>query len=152
MCAESGRKKILVVADESDTRIFICNVLTNFGFEPIGAGSMVEGLEIALAKAPALIILDLMMAKKAGIQMYLHLKTDDILKHVPVIMLSAIDRDKFSLYNKFQSVQRGTGVPEPDAYLEKPPEADDLARQVRILTALENAGPAGRVRGGRETP
>ena len=137
MHPDSDERKILVVADESDTRIFICNLLTTFGCDPVGAANMVEGLEVALTQTPALIILDLMMADKAGIQMYLHLKNDEILKNVPVIVLSAIDRKTFSLYTKFKAIQKGAGVPEPDAYLEKPPEADDLMQQVHVLLAAD---------------
>ena len=128
---------ILVVADESDTRIFLSNLLSSVGFQPISAISMPEGLQTAKTRQPALIILDVMMTGKEGIRMYHHLKNDDTLKNIPVIMLSAIDRETFFLYEKFQSGQSGSGVPEPDAYLEKPPEADELLHLVQSLTALD---------------
>lgn len=117
---------ILVVADESDTRIFLSNLLGSVGFQPVSANNMPEGLQTAKTSQPALIILDVMMADKEGIRMYHHLKNDEVLKNIPVIMLSAIDRETFFLYEKFQSARGGSGVPEPDAYLEKPPEAEDL--------------------------
>jgi len=128
---------ILVVADESDMRIFLSNLLSSVGFQPISATNMPEGLQTAKIRRPALIILDVMMAGKEGIRMYHHLKNDEILKNIPVIMLSAIDRETFFLYEKFQSGQSGSGVPEPDAYLEKPPEADELLHLVQSLTALD---------------
>ena len=128
---------ILVVADESDMRIFLSNLLSSVGFQPISATNMPEGLQTAKIRCPALIILDVMMAGKEGIRMYHHLKNDEILKNIPVIMLSAIDRETFFLYEKFQSGQSGSGVPEPDAYLEKPPEADELLHLVQSLTALD---------------
>ena len=128
---------ILVVADESDTRIFLSNLLSSVGFQPVSAINMPEGLQTAKTSRPALIILDVMMADKEGIRMYHHLKNDEILKNIPVIMLSAIDRETFFLYEKFQSGQSGSGVPEPDAYLEKPPEADELLHLVQSLTALD---------------
>ena len=128
---------ILVVADESDMRIFLSNLLSSVGFHPVSAINMQEGLQTAKTNRPALIILDVMMADKEGIRMYHHLKNDEILKNIPVIMLSAIDRETFFLYEKFQSGQSGSGVPEPDAYLEKPPEADELLHLVQSLTALD---------------
>jgi hypothetical protein len=53
---------------------------------------------------------------------------------IPVIMLSAIDRKTFFLYKKFKSTPSGAGVPEPEAYLEKPPEAEELIGIVQMLT------------------
>lgn len=125
---------ILVVAEESDTRTFLSNLLRSEGFEPISTASMTDGLQRARAGRPNLIILDVMMPNKEGIRMYHYLKNDTALKAIPVIMLSAIDRETFFLYERFQSAQKGSGLPEPDAYLEKPPEADELIRLVRSLT------------------
>ena len=132
---------ILVVADESDTRIFLSNLLSSVGFQPVSAINMPEGLETAKTRRPALIILDVMMAGKEGIRMYHHLKNDDTLKNIPVIMLSAIDRETFFLYEKFQSTRGGSGVPEPDAYLEKPPEAEDLLYLVQRLIENDRVSP-----------
>lgn len=124
-----------MIADESDTRVFLFNLLSSVGFEPVGVCNMSEGLKIAKSRMPALIILDVMMSDKKGILMYHYLKNDAILKTVPVIMLSAIDRETFFLYEKFHSPFNTKGVPEPDGYLEKPPEADDLIRMVHSLIA-----------------
>jgi CheY-like chemotaxis protein len=134
----STANTILVVAEESDTRVFVSNLLNTEGFNPIGAAGMPEGLRLARSRRPALIILDVMMPNKEGIRIYHRIKNDPVLKTVPVIMLSAIDRETFYLYEKFQSTPLGPGVPEPDAYLEKPPEADDLIRLVHtFITAIE---------------
>jgi two-component system phosphate regulon response regulator PhoB len=128
---------ILVVADESDMRIFLSNLLSSVGFQPISAINMPEGLQTAKTSRPALIILDVMMADQEGIRMYHNLKNDEILKNIPVIMLSAIDRETFFLYERFQSGQYGSCLPEPDAYLEKPPEADELLDLVQSLTVRD---------------
>ncbi|MBI9086269.1 MAG: response regulator [Desulfobacterales bacterium] len=125
---------ILVVAEESDTRIFLSNLLRSGGFTPVSATTMAQGLQRARAGRPNLIILDVMMPNKEGIRMYHHLKNDTALKAIPVIMLSAIDRETFFLYERFQSTQKRSGLPKPDAYLEKPPEADELIRLARSLT------------------
>ena len=133
MCPDSVRKKILVVSDESDTRIFLSNLLCAEKIEPIGAESSQEGIDLAGIRAPDLIIVNVMMADREGIKLYRKLKNDDRFRHIPVIMLSAIDRETFFLYEKFKSTRDGPGVPEPDGYLEKPPEADDLIRLVHLL-------------------
>jgi CheY-like chemotaxis protein len=134
---EIERKKILIVDDELDMRIFLCNLLGNCGYEPIDAGDREEGMQKALIEKPALIILDVTMPKETGIQLYRELKEHEDLKHVPVIMVSTIDKKTFSFYQKFQGTPRQKGVPDPGAYLEKPLEAEELIKLVRALTEAD---------------
>jgi len=135
--SEIERKKILIVDDELNMRIFLCNLLGNCGYEPIDASGKDEGMQKALSEKPALIILDVTMPKESGIQMYRELKAHEDLKKVPVIMVSTIDKKTFSFYQKFQSTPRDKGVPEPGAYLEKPLEAEELIRLVHSLTTTD---------------
>ena len=134
MSSEIERKKILIVDDELDMRIFLCNLLGNCGYESIDAGNRVEGLQKAKQEKPALIILDVMMPKEGGIQMYRDLKQDRDLREIPVIMLSNIDRKTFLKYQRFHSPHKGWDVPEPGAFLEKPLEAEELINTVHRLT------------------
>lgn len=134
MSSESERKKILIVDDELDMRIFLCNLLGSCGYEPIDAGDKEEGMQMAAREKPALIILDVTMPKESGIQLYRELKSHEYLKDVPVIMVSTIDRKTFSFYQKFQHTPGGKGVPEPGAYLEKPLESEELIALVHRLT------------------
>jgi CheY-like chemotaxis protein len=132
---ECSSKKILVVGDELDMRIFLCNLLGTCGYESMDAADRKEGLQKAKADRPALIILDVMMPKEDGIQMYLELKRDEALRDVPVIMLSTIDQKTFFKFQKFKTLPRMMNLPEPGAYLEKPLEAEELLRWVQTLTA-----------------
>ena len=134
MYSEIERKKILIVDDELDIRIFLCNLLGNCGYEPIDAGDKDEGMQKAVREKPALIILDVTMPKETGIQMYRELKEHEDLKNVPVIMVSTIDKKTFSFYQRFQSTPRHKGVLDPGVYLEKPLEAEELIKLVRTLT------------------
>ncbi|MGD8881078.1 MAG: response regulator [Desulfobacterales bacterium] len=131
------RKKILIVEDELDLRIFLCNLLGNCGYHTIDAPNRAEGLQKARREKPALIILDVMIPKEDGIQMYREIKEDQDLKNIPVIMVSTIDRKTFSFYQKFKHSPKGTGVPEPGAYLEKPLEAEELIKLVRSLISAD---------------
>jgi CheY-like chemotaxis protein len=58
--------------------------------------------------------------------MYRELKTDDELKDIPVIMLSAIAKKTFFHSQQVLNTYRGQKVPEPVAYIEKPPETEEL--------------------------
>jgi len=135
--SEIERKKILIVDDELDIRIFLCNLLGNCGYEPIDAGDIDEGMQKAVREKPALIILDVTMPKETGLQMYRELKAHENLKNVPVIMVSTIDQKTFLFYQKFQGLPQHKGFPDPGAYLEKPLEAEELIELVRTLTETD---------------
>jgi two-component system phosphate regulon response regulator PhoB len=131
------RKKILIVDDQLDIRIFVCNLLGNCGYEPIDAGDKDEGMRIAASEKPALIILDVTMPKEKGLQMYRELKEHEDLENIPVIMVSTIDKKTFSFYQRFQGTPRHKELPDPGAYLEKPLEAEELIQLVRKLTEID---------------
>jgi CheY-like chemotaxis protein len=131
--------KILVVDDEPDTRIFLSNLLDADGFTPITADNKSEGFQKAIEEKPAVIILNMMMPGEAGIHMYRHLKRDEQLKNIPVIMLSTIDKNTFlkchNIYGQYICEETAT----MDAYIEKPPEADDFLITVRELSGYRES-------------
>jgi len=131
---DKAKKKILIVDDEPDMRIFISNLLDSEGFTPILAKDKTEGLQKAMAEDPAVIILDMMMPGESGIQMYRNIKREEKLKDTPVIMLSTIDKDTFFKFHIVRSSYAGKAKPGPDTYMQKPPEAEELLRIVRELS------------------
>jgi twitching motility two-component system response regulator PilH len=137
LISEKVNKKVLIVDDEPDMRIFVSNLLNSNGFSPITAKSKTEGLRKAIEENPAVIILDMMMPGESGIQMYRDLKQWEKLKHVPVIMLSTIDRETFFKFHIVRGSPLNKVVLEPDTFLEKPLEAKDLINLVRALTTKE---------------
>jgi CheY-like chemotaxis protein len=63
--------------------------------------------------------------------MYRELKNDPELKNVPVIMVSALSKKTFYHSQKVLDEYKGENVPEPSAYIEKPPEPDELLEAVQ---------------------
>jgi len=126
-----SKKRILVVDDELDMRTFIITLLETNGFKPLSAEDGLEGLDIACKEKPSLIILDIMMPKESGIAMYRELKTDEELKHIPVIMLSALAKKTFLHSQKVLDAYKGERIPEPEKYIEKPPEPQELLDAIR---------------------
>jgi len=124
-------KKVLIVDDEPDMRVFLTTLLETNGFKPLSAEDGRQGMEIARNRKPALIILDVMMPKESGIGMYRELKGDPELKDIPVIMLSALSRKTFFHSQRVLDEYRGEKIPEPAAYMEKPPEPDELLEAIR---------------------
>jgi CheY-like chemotaxis protein len=124
-------KKVLVVDDELDMRTFITTLLETNGYKPLAATDGKEGLELARKVKPALIILDVMMPKESGINMYRDLRNDPQLKDVPVIMLSALSKKTFFHSQKVLDEYKGEKIPDPEAYIEKPPEPEDLLEAIQ---------------------
>ena len=132
-----GKIKIVVFDDELDMRVFISTLLETNGYKPFVATHGLEGIQKAREVKPDLIILDVMMPKQGGIQMYREIKTDDALKHIPVIILSAISKKTFFHSQNVLDVYKGQPVPEPEAYIEKPPESDELLQCVENLLTTQ---------------
>jgi len=128
-----AKKRVLVVDDELDMRTFVATLLETSGFKPLVAEDGIQGLEMARRDKPSLIILDIMMPKESGITMYRSLKSDPALKDIPVIMLSALAKKTFLHSQSVLDAYKGEKIPEPAAYIEKPPEPDEL------LEAIQNS-------------
>ncbi len=130
-----AQKKVLIVDDEIDMRLFLTTLMETNGYLAIRAQNGVEGLEAVRAHQPDVVILDIMMPKEGGVHMYGQMKVHDALREIPVIILSAISRRTFYHYLKMLSVRLGDVIPEPEAYMEKPPEAEEVLAMVTALTA-----------------
>lgn len=119
-------KKILIVDDELNVRIYVSTLFETSGYIPIATRNGKEGLQKAKALSPDLIILDVMMPEAGGVTMYRKLKIDPQLKDIPVIMLTGVGQNSFSHYLKMLNTQVKDPIPEPDAYMEKPLDHDKL--------------------------
>jgi len=120
-------KKVLNVEDDPDVRTFVTTVLEENGYISISAKDGEEGMTKIKQENPDLVILDILMPRESGIKMYHALKTDSDLKDIPVIMLSGVSKRTF-LRSQIALTEFGDStVPEPEAYLEKPVEPEDLA-------------------------
>ena len=128
-------KKVLVVDDDPDVRLFSVTVLEENGYEPLEAANGEEGLKVIKKEKPELIILDVLMPRQSGIRLYRELKTDKTYKDIPIIILSGIAKKTFLRSQKALTEFGGKEVPEPKVYLEKPVEPEVLAEEIKkILT------------------
>ncbi len=126
-------KKVLNVEDDADTRTFVSTVLEENGYIPIMATDGEEGMKKVREDRPELIILDILMPRQSGIKMYHELKLDTSLKGIPVIMLSGVSKRTFLRSQAALTEFGDETVPEPQAYLEKPVEPEDLAETVKKI-------------------
>jgi class 3 adenylate cyclase len=103
---------LLVVDDNEDNRYTLTNRLKRQGYtDVVTASDGRQALELLRAQPFDLVLLDIMMPELNGYQVLEQLKADDRLRHVPVIMISAVD--------ELESVVRCIELGAED-YLQKP--------------------------------
>ena len=83
------KRKILVVDDESDILNLAKMILEKDGFQVITASDGVEGEIMAKLEKPDLILLDIVMPEKNGLEVCQTLKSRSDTKHIPIIIFSA---------------------------------------------------------------
>ena len=83
---------ILVVDDNDDNRYTLTRRLKREGYTNVAvAENGREALETIAQRRFDLVLLDIMMPEMDGYQVLEHLKSDDEQRHIPVIMISALD-------------------------------------------------------------
>ena len=85
--------KLLVVDDEADIISLLKLVLVAEGYHVIPAISGDEALTLAEIEIPDLILLDLMMPGKSGLETCRQLKNQPRTKNIPVVVFSALGRE-----------------------------------------------------------
>jgi CheY-like chemotaxis protein len=90
-------KKILICDDENVMRDLVCATLDPGEFELVEACDGNEALEVARRERPDVILLDMMMPGRTGLEVARELRGQDEFADTPIIMLTArtqaADRD-----------------------------------------------------------
>jgi CheY-like chemotaxis protein len=105
---------ILVVEDDLHMRIFITTVLETSGYNATATKDGKEGIQKAREAPP-------------------DLKADDKLKDIPVVMLSGVESRTFSHSLKMMNIGLEDPLPDPEAYMEKPPKAEELLKIIERI-------------------
>lgn len=131
---------VLVVDDELSFRFFLKALFETEGHEVIVARNAEEGLARLKERKPDLITLDVMMPGHGGLEMYRAIHGNDDWRGIPVIMLSGVKAGTYSHALAMSGVT-GAELPEPVAYIEKPPRPEELAALARsILGGQDQSG------------
>ncbi len=130
---QSNIKKILIADDEPDILEFMQYNLLAQGYQVITANNGQEVIEIAKKEIPNLIILDIMMPKKSGIEACEILRTIPELDNTIIIFLTALVDDDFQI----KGLELGA-----DDYIAKPISPNVLVSKVNALfRRTKNAEP-----------
>jgi twitching motility two-component system response regulator PilH len=126
-------KTILIVDDDPDVRLFSATIVEESGYTPLEASNGEEGLKMVKKEKPDLVILDVLMPRQSGVRLYRELKTDKALSKINVIMLSGIAKKTFLRSQRALTEFGGQEVPEPEVYLEKPIEPEELSQVLKKI-------------------
>jgi two-component system alkaline phosphatase synthesis response regulator PhoP len=116
--------KILIVDDEPNILISLEYLMQREGFEVSVARDGLQAIEAIERDKPDLVLLDVMMPGKTGLEVCQHVRANDKLGKVRIIMLTAKGRET--------DVAKGLALG-ANAYITKPFSTRDLVSQVRGL-------------------
>ncbi len=90
-CRPSGPTAlhILVIDDEDYIADMLASVLRTEGYQVEVAYNAREGLKLAQATRPALLVIDVMMPCVSGMTMIEHLREEESMRTIPIIVTSA---------------------------------------------------------------
>jgi len=118
-------KLVVCIEDEQEMIDLVQLILGRRGFEVEGANGGLEGLERVKQKKPDLVLLDLMMPDMDGWEVYQRMKSDESLREIPVIVITA----------KAQSIDKvlGLHIAQVDDYITKPFGPQELLESVEKI-------------------
>ena len=85
--------RILCIEDNPDTQRMLTFILARSGYDVITAEDGPQGIQKAKAWRPALIMVDMMMPKMSGADTIRELRKIDVIKEIPILVLSAYNED-----------------------------------------------------------
>ena len=119
----SSKELMLLVEDNQELRSFLRSIFAST-YRVVEASDGMEGWSKALKYLPDIIISDVMMPEKDGIEMTRELRADMTTSHIPIILLTA----KTTIESKLEGLEYGA-----DDYITKPFSATYLQARVENL-------------------
>jgi len=114
--------KILIADDDNEMRESLVALLTQAGYLVIEAENGLEAAQLAKKELPALILLDIHMPKMNGLEACKVIKSDQITRHIPVIMLT--------VEGSIAEIQEAIGYG-ARTYLTKPSSKEEILKVVK---------------------
>ncbi len=116
------RARVLLVEDDNALRRYVEITLQRAGYEVLPAADGLEAMKLALASSVDIVITDAMMPNLSGYELCRFLRNSPHLSHIPIILLSGMERKECSQEEAFA-----------DTLFSKPVFAEDLTECVAEL-------------------
>lgn len=127
----TGGQVILIIEDNARNLKLARDILNYVGYRTLEAGNAEDGLALAQARRPDLVLMDVQLPGMDGVEALGRLRTDPVTSGIPVVALTAFamkdDRDRLL----------AVGF---DAYLEKPLNVREFPSQVAAVLGRADVG------------
>ena len=120
--------RVLIVEDSGTNRLILRTRLAQSYYDVIEAEDGERAIELAVGSNPDIILLDVMMPGIDGFETCRRLKANPATLHIPVVMLTALDKQS----DKVMGLEAGA-----DDFLSKPFEEVALMSRVASLTRMK---------------
>jgi CheY-like chemotaxis protein len=128
----SSEKRVLVIEDENALREVLRDNLQGAGFKVLEARDGKQGLDVARAEHPDIILLDILMPRINGMRVLHELRQDPWGKDVPVVLITNLSPN--------QKILEGVIKDKPVYYLEKSGwSIREVVEKVRTLAFAQEA-------------
>lgn len=130
---KSDTIKLLAIDDQPDNLTALTTVVQKALPQTLvlTATNGLDGIELAAAEDPDVILLDIVMPGMDGFEVCRRLKADDRIKDIPVVFLTALMVDTAG---RVKALEAGS-----EGFLTKPLETTDLIAQIRAMTKVKAA-------------
>jgi two-component system response regulator VicR len=122
-------KRLAYIEDEEEMIDIVRLILGHRGYTVLGAHGGLEGVELIRKELPDMILLDLMMPDMDGWDVYHEIKSDDLTRNIPVIVITAkaADIDKIL----------GLQVAKVQDYIAKPFQPQELVDRIERFFEMQ---------------
>ena len=143
-------QKILIVEDDEQNILYISEILENHDYRYSIARNGAEALDAMKADPPSLVLLDIMMPRKSGVNVYQQMKKDPNLEKIPIIIVTGASQvtgvdmktgEEVSKESYADDFARGIGAVikekldsfTPEGFIEKPIDPSALTAKIKEL-------------------
>jgi CheY-like chemotaxis protein len=122
-----GPTRVLLAEDDRALRRFLEVVLERAGYQVVSASDGLEAMKLALSTPIDVVVTDAVMPNLSGPEFCRFLRNTNTLSHLPVILLSALERK-----------DTNQNVEQADAFLSKPVSGESLIECIEDVLARKN--------------
>ncbi len=125
--------KILAIDDNRSNLILLKGLLAEYfpSVKFLGVQSGSEGISLCIEEKPDTILLDIMMPEMDGFEVCKRLKADKNLRHIPVVMLTALMDEKPV---RIKALDAGA-----DSFIAKPIDQSEFIAQIRAMLRIKES-------------
>jgi CheY-like chemotaxis protein len=120
----SGQVSVLLAEDDRALRRFLEVVLERAGYHVVPAADGLEAMKLVMSTPVDVVVTDAMMPNLSGYELCRFLRNSSTLSHLPVILLSALERK-----------ETNADAEQADVFLAKPVSGEKLIECIEQLLA-----------------